>query len=67
LIGTVDTGFGFVTFTVKDLDARLEQCRRLGFAIGAVGRFSPRDDLSLAASMVTVGGMRFELATYEPR
>ena len=65
--GSVDPGFGFVTFTVKDLDARLAQCRHLGFDVGNVGRFSPRDDLALAAAIVAVGGMRFELATYEPR
>lgn len=67
LSATVRPGFGFVTFTVKDLEARLEECRRRGFAVGDVGRFSPRDDLALAAAIVTVGGMHFELATYESR
>ena len=67
LKGTVAPGLGFATFTVKDLDARLDQCRRLGFQVGPVGGFNPKEDIGLAAAMVVVGGVRFELVTYERR
>jgi hypothetical protein len=63
----VAPGVSFVTFTVRDLEARLEECRRLGFEVGAVGRFDPTDQVGLAAAVVQVGGVKFELAQYQRR
>lgn len=65
LKGTVTPGLGFATFTVKDLEACLDDCRRLGFDVGAVGRFDPTAEVGLAAALVTVGGVVFELVRYE--
>ena len=67
LKGTVAPGLSFVTFTVRDLEARLEQCRRLGFDVGGISRFNPTDQVGLATAVVRVGGVTFELAQYEHR
>lgn len=63
----VTPGLAFVTFTVKDLQASLEHCRRLGFEVGPVGKFDPSEAIGLSAAIVSVGGVPFELVQYSPR
>ena len=64
LFGTVQPGIAMLSFAVRDLEAAVQRCHRLGLAVSEVTRVrSEGVDVSMA--LVLAGGIRFELVRYE--
>ena len=64
LFGTVQPGIAMLSFAVKDLEATVLRCHRLGLAASEITRLrSEGVDVSMA--LVLAGGIRFELVRYE--
>ena len=63
LRGRITPRVWLVSFATRDVDARVDAARRLGFAAG--DPITTTGDVALTASMVDVGGITWELVAFD--
>ncbi len=64
LRGTVEPGFALASFSIPDLEARVDLCRARGIEVSDPIR-TKNEVLDLSGSVAKVGGLAFELLRFE--